>query len=292
MKKPPVILKKTYFPKDNFPLVASHNRKLGNTTIGLHAHEFHELVVITQGAGIHITEHENWPISIGDVFVIKGDQVHGYEKSEDLELVNILFDLDRLALQQRDLQGLPGYQALFILEPNWRKRQPFKSRLHLSLQELAQVQVWINVLQDELKARTPGFRLMAKAQFMQIVAFLARRYVRTTPVSHAPIRIAKAIAYLEEHYDRDVYLEQLAGIAHMSKRNILRMFQESTGKSPMAYLIGFRITHAAELLRDGAVNVTEAGYRVGFQDSNYFSRQFRQVMGMSPRQYQRQWCVH
>jgi len=42
---------------------------------------------------------------------------------------------------------------------------------------------------------------------------------------------------------------------------------------------------ACELLRKGELNVTETAYRVGFADSNYFSRQFRRVMECSPREF-------
>ena len=73
----------------------------------------------------------------------------------------------------------------------------------------------------------------------------------------------------------------------MSKRTFLRVFRAATGATPIAYLIGVRIRRAAELLRQGGVTVTEAAMRVGFEDSNYFSRQFRKVMGVTPRSYAR-----
>jgi AraC-like DNA-binding protein len=55
--------------------------------------------------------------------------------------------------------------------------------------------------------------------------------------------------------------------------------------TPIAYLIHVRIRRAIDIMRSEGANVTEAAFRVGFSDSNYFSRQFRKVMGVSPRTF-------
>ena len=59
------------------------------------------------------------------------------------------------------------------------------------------------------------------------------------------------------------------------------------GVSPIDYLIRLRIRKAAELLCDDGTKVTEAAFRVGFADGNYFSRQFRRVTGLTPGEYRR-----
>ena len=58
-------------------------------------------------------------------------------------------------------------------------------------------------------------------------------------------------------------------------------------RSPMDYLIRMRIDKAVHLLRRGGMRVTEVSEAVGFNDSNYFARQFRQVTGQSPREVAR-----
>ena len=285
MQRTPILQKDAYLPRDGIPLVVV---RVSGSKAEQHAHEFHELVIITSGSGLHVTEQETWPIAAGDVFVIKGDQAHGYTDSEGLQLVNILYDPEKLSLPKRDLQGLSGYHALFTLEPGWRRRHHFQSRLRLSVGELAHAEGVIGSLIGELQTRTPGFQLMARALFMQLVAFLARAYSHTlAPAPRELIRIADAINFLESHCDKEIYVEKLAGIAHMSKRNFLRVFREAMGQSPMAYLINRRVARAAELLRQEDLTVTEVGYRVGFEDSNYFARQFRRVMGTTPREFAR-----
>ena len=87
------------------------------------------------------------------------------------------------------------------------------------------------------------------------------------------------------HYAEEIELDDLAGMAHMSKRSFLRTFQAATGESPIAYLIQIRVNRAADRLRATGDSVTEVAFAVGFRDSNYFARQFRRVTGLTPRAY-------
>lgn len=280
----PVLHKETYFRDFGLALT----RCISDSDHPLHKHDFSEIVIITHGHGLHITDNETWPVAAGDVFVITGSRTHGYSEAGRMGLVNVLYDTGELAIPQKDLQSIPGYTSLFTLEPGWRRRHQFKSRLRLSIQQLTHAGSIIDELASELKNRTPGFQLMAKAAFMRLVGFLSRAYSEIrTDAPRELFRIAEAISFIENNYDREVYLEKVAGIARMSKRNFLRVFNEAMGVSPMAHLVSIRVARAGELLRKPELTVTEIGFKVGFADSNYFARQFRKLTGLTPSEYRR-----
>ena len=86
-------------------------------------------------------------------------------------------------------------------------------------------------------------------------------------------------------------LRDLAAAARMSESSLLATFKEATGQSPIDYLIHLRIQRAAEQLRHNTQSISEIAYSVGFEDSNYFSRQFRKTMQSSPRDYRRRFAV-
>lgn len=273
-----------WFHQDGFPIAVE--RREPQESFGIHAHEFSELVIITGGNGWHVTGRESWHLSSGDVFVISGARPHTYKDMEQLCLLNILFQPEKLNLAWFDLPALAGYHALFTLEPAWRSRHQFKSRLHLSPQELRTVLSHVEQLESELKNRPPGFAFLAMANFMQVVGFLSRCYNRSwNPDSRALLRIAQAISHLETNYREPIELDSLAEIAHMSKRSFIRAFQAATGISPIAYLIQLRVNRAANLLQRTDDSVTEIAFKVGFNDSNYFTRQFRKLSGTTPRTY-------
>ena len=282
---------KDWFHQDGFPIAVE--RREPQEQFGLHSHEFSEIVLVTGGRGLHVTDVNSWTLATGDVFVIGGPRAHEYRDIENLGLINILFQPQRLPLQTSDLGSLAGYHALFSLEPVWRRRHNFDSRLHLSPKELSVVLGTVDQLDEELKARSAGFAFMATAFFMQIVGYLSRCYGRTkNPNSRALLRIAETITYLETHLDEERSLDELAAMASMSKRSFIRAFKEATGNSPIAYLLQLRVSRASALLRrDDTISITDVAFQSGFSDSNYFTRQFRKIMGQSPRTYRQQHLV-
>ena len=282
---PRTLRAKDWFHPDGFPLAVE--RRPRQEPFGLHGHhDFCELVVVTGGRGTHRVGRDAWPLSAGDVFVVKGREAHEYPDPRDLALINVLFQPDRLGWTLCDLAALPGYHALFTLEPQWRRRHQFNSRLHLAPAELAHALGLIDQLDAELRARAAGFGFLATVLFMQLVGLTARAYARSAhPDSQALLRIAATITHLETHYREPLELDDLARIAHMSPRSFLRTFRAATGQSPIAYLIGIRVSRAADRLRTTADPVTDVAFAVGFQDGNYFTRQFGRVMGQTPRAY-------
>ena len=284
----PTLKRKDWFHPDGFPI--SVERREPQAPFGLHAHEFAEIVIITAGRGVHVTGKETYPLNAGDAFVIGGSRQHDYHSMENLCLMNILFQPDKLNLRTNDLRALPGYNALFTLEPAWRRRHQFNGRLRLTSSELRVLMTYVNTLEEELATRKCGFKFMATAAFMQIVGYLSRCYAQAkNPDSRALLRIGTAISHLESNYHEPINLDQLAAIAHMSKRNFVRSFQAAMGVSPIAHLIQLRVNRGASLLRRTELTVTEIAFQVGFSDSNYFTRQFRKLLGVTPGQCRKQY---
>ena len=283
----PTLKRKDWFHPDGFAI--SVERRDPQEPFGLHAHEFAEIVIITAGRGVHVTGQESYPLNAGDVFVIGGSRQHDYHSMKKLCLVNILFQPEKLNLRTYDLRTLPGYHALFTLEPAWRRRHQFNGRLRLTSQELSVLLAFVDKLEEELLTRTGGFKFMATAAFMQIVGYLSRCYAKSkNPDSRALLRIGEAISHLEMNYPEPIELDRLARIAHMSKRNFIRSFQAAMGSSPIAHLVQLRVNRGASLLRRTEQSVTEIAFQVGFTDSNYFARQFRKLLHVTPSQYRKQ----
>jgi len=270
-----------WFHPDGFPIHVE--RRDPQEPFGPHSHEFAELVIITGGKCLHVIAQDSWELTAGDVFVIQGTGEHEYQDLRELRLVNILYQPNQLKIMLLDLPSVAGYHALFTLEPS---RPPAKGMLHLNSRELAQITGLVDRLENELKVREPGFAFMATATFMQVIGLLSRSYGRApSPDGRAMLRIGEALSHLERHTYHKVNLDELASIAHMSRRSFLRVFQSATGTSPLNWQIGQRVARACGMLRNTDKRVTEIAFDVGFNDSNYFTRQFRKITGVSPREY-------
>lgn len=269
-----------------FPLVVTRHPRHGSTE--LHSHDFSELVVILGGRGIHFRSDEEYEIRAGDAFVVT--TAHGYRDTENLNLVNILFDARELALPLAEARKIPGYHAFFALEPRYRRQHGFRSCLHLDPDRLARVAAVIAELEEELRHRGPGYELMATTLLMELICRLSRAYGELPGEMSRPLlRLGAVLSHVEQHYAEPIRARDLERIARLSPSSLLRAFTRITGMPPMRYVTRLRVARACDLLRTGEVNVTEAAYRVGFGDSNYFSRQFRRTMGCTPREYAKRW---
>jgi len=254
----------------------------------LHTHSFAELVVILSGTGYHRVGGQLLPIAAGDIFVILGDRAHGYEDLNELHLVNLFFDPAILESDTYDLSRLPGFHALFTLEPQWRGEGDVSYHLKLDSSRLDKALNLIELIEDEIKCREDGYRFMATVHFRRLAGELSRWYSGAQhPGARRLTRIGAALGYLEQHLDEPVTLEELTVLSDLSASTLNRAFRRAVGLPPLTYHLRLRIRRAADLLRTTDLSVTEVGGQTGFDDANYFARQFRKSMGISPSTYRR-----
>ena len=143
-------------------------------------------------------------------------------------------------------------------------------------------------VESELRERNPGFQYLATAGFMNLIGFLCRCYSKTpTPSARSLLRLGAVISHLEQHLNEPVAIASLLPIAGMSETSLRRVFRETTGYAPIDYLIRLRVARASHLLRTTESRISEIAWQTGFEDSNYFTRQFRAITGYSPRAYRK-----
>ncbi|MFA7186342.1 MAG: helix-turn-helix domain-containing protein [Victivallales bacterium] len=264
------------------------HRMIPQPATHIHSHEFHELVLITKGKGIHFTKEERYPIRAGDMFIIWPGQMHGYAQTEGLELINIIYLPELLKLPDFDLKYQPGNYAFFELEPRLRHEHEFKSRLRLSEAELLEAEDIIWKIENELKEKKSAFHYMAAAFFMIFRGMIARWYSgQKSPQSKKLLEFASLMNFISRNLEKDLSVDMLSAKANMSVSTLNRTFRKAFGHSPMEYVIRKRIARACELLSSSNMSVSEIASASGFADSNFFSRQFRKVKGVSPREFRK-----
>ena len=96
--------------------------------------------------------------------------------------------------------------------------------------------------------------------------------------------------YLDEHYAERITLDDLSNRFFINKYYLSKMFKEEFGMPVIAYLLDVRITHAKQMLRFTDESVEKIGMECGLGALHYFSRIFKQIEGVSPSLYRKQWC--
>ena len=254
----------------------------------LHYHDFTEIVVIIKGQGLHEVEGKQYRVSAGDVFVLQDFQKHRFLDADDVEIVNVMYDLKKKPdmLNLKDIKKMPGYNALFILEPQYRNRHQFTNRLQLDRSELAKVEFLLNNLFWELNGKEDGYEGIMRNLLENLIIVLSRQYSKIEAhEAMSLMKIGEAIDYLEKNFEKHIKLQYLAEIACMSERHFYRIFKNATGESPINYLIQIRLQQSRYLLRSTNMPVSDIAYEAGFSDHNYFTKKFKRASGMTPIKY-------
>ena len=257
----------------------------------LHQHDFYELVLVDRGSARHYMNSKAIPILPGNLFLIPPGRIHGYLDPQDLHIYNFLFFRDVYELFRDDLSSLPSFQMLFQVQP--RLESNLRSRTGLLSLTGEDFEFALNTAEKivcEIGSRRQGSRTVVLGSFLSFIAHCLRQASlpeKNCAANHYAGQISSLLAQLEQHPDKEWTLAKMAKCAGMSVANFRLCFRMLTGCAPVEYLLQLRLRKAAAMLVSSRLSVGEIAWQTGFQDANYFSRQFRRFYGESPRAYRR-----
>ncbi len=124
------------------------------------------------------------------------------------------------------------------------------------------------------------------ARLYSLLAFLTRTAQRSQDDRDGvPDCAQMAAEYIINHYEEPITVEGLAAYTAVSHSSLYRRFVRRFQISPKRFLLEYRIERACMLLSTTNCSIQEVATSVGFEDPFYFSRAFKDVKGVSPRQY-------
>lgn len=100
-------------------------------------------------------------------------------------------------------------------------------------------------------------------------------------------RIKLMLGFIHEHFGEELCTAAIAASATISESECLRCFRATIGTTPIRYLRQYRIQQAAKLLTDSQDRISDIAVHCGFQDMSYFTKSFREELGVTPTEYRR-----
>ncbi len=250
-----------------------------------HDHDFDEIVIVQGGTAVQYINSESYQVSAGDVYIIKGESIHYFSDEHDFKVFNIGFqpwvinDFHRLVAQT------PGYAALFNAEPSYRKQSRFSQHLHLETQQLHVLNQLLAALKKALAADSND--LIVTALFMQITGFLCYAYQGNAYKEKHQNPYTSLTDYIDQNFTTTITLDDLSRHTGFSKNGIIAVFKRLYRTTPIQYINTLRVYRAEDLLRSTDMSITQIAFECGFNDSNYFTRTFRTINGMTPRDFRK-----
>ncbi|MDA3972661.1 AraC family transcriptional regulator [Enterococcus thailandicus] len=243
----------------------------------IHTHDFLEISIVLEGQANYTIEEQEFQLNAGQIMLFNPGTRHGEEQRTGTYSHQLHIGLTNISLDGLKRNHLPTKKAVLNLgEYQWE----FLDKAWRLVKEYSEEQ--------------PEFQLMVKALIIEMLVLILRSLekVQDNTVTLALSKNAKrkqylvnhAIYYLENHHTQEITLEQLADTLYVSPTYLSKVFKESTGMSPINYLIQVRLKHAKELLANEQLTIREISQAVGYQDAYHFSKLFKKYYGVSPSQ--------
>ena len=253
-----------------------------------HWHDEMEIIYAEKGHCTYYIDFKPYEVNEGDILIIPPTVIHSFEQYENefFKGVAVVFSLDMVNNNDVDICSTKYFRPLFnneITLPVHLKREEEISR---------EVRGIITKLIQCYFVRNEGYELRTKMYLYDFFCcfFENKLYIdnkKRTSYLKTSESTKTIIAYIKEHYDEKISLEDLACLTNQSVYNLSHSFKKSTGQSPLEYINGYRLSIGADYLTRTNQSVLNIAIDVGFNNVSYFNRAFKNKFGMTPTQYRK-----
>ena len=248
-------------------------------TYGPHKHLRLEINYVKKGNCILHLDNESVTFREGEIMIITSN-------------INHLFEAGSEGTTLMQLEFLPEIFSHFNLDVGIGTDGATLTPVFLFSEENRLIKIVNNVrimrsvqrIINEMEAANPYYQYLVVMYYAELL-ILIYRYMNE---AYLPIctndSMKKAIAYIRLNYCSDINIQNVAEYAGVSERHLRNLFSQYLNLSPLDYLNQIRINEAVELLRNTEMSIKEVCFQCGFQSPQYFSRIFKQQIGISPRE--------
>ena len=224
----------------------------------MHTHKNYEIMLYLDGEGYMCTELGNIPFEAGTVVIVPPNIKHGSTSGNGFRNISI----------EGDFEAYFHFDTVKSFEDN--ETQEGK------------------MLAEMIYENRYGNDTYLASLCTAYVCFLMQRFEMDSAMQSGVERIIAEIS--QNAFDPQIDLALVLSKSGYSEDYIRSCFKKITGKTPNEFLTDIRIKHACFLIDiyKNTLSLSEISERCGYLDYIYFSKRFKSVMGMSPREYRKQ----
>jgi AraC-like DNA-binding protein len=254
-----------------------------------HYHPELELHYVVRGEGLRFIADKISNFSSGDIILLGENLPHTfrcsdeyYQHSNELEVESIVIQFLPDCLGN-DLFNLPEAYLIpklfetaktgMVIAGETRKKLAALMKQATIASQMEKLILFLSIL--NLLAETDEYEPITSA------------YTFYSPNESDTIRLNKIYSYTLTNYKKEISLEEISSISHLSVTSFCRYFKLMTKKTYYDFLIEIRISHACRLLVEDKIPTEVICFNCGFNNVSNFYRHFKKVSGMTPMDYKR-----
>lgn len=273
---------------EHFPIRSCKSRlsEYPNMTAANHWHNDFEFIIILNGKMTYSVNGKNHYLKEGQAIFVNSTQMHyGYSSdNSDCNFICILLNPFLISGigHIKDSYIVPvctdTSHPFYIFDPSIAWQKEFIEKL-IKIYELC----------TEAKE---GFELQIMSNFYSICYNLYHN-IKNDKVYQENFQdknleaLHDMVGYIQKNYKNKITLSEIAVSGNVCRSNCCKIFQSLLNKSPITYLMEYRLDKSIKLLKISSYSVTEIALQCGFNSSSYFTEMFRRTMGCTPSEYRK-----
>jgi AraC-like DNA-binding protein len=251
-----------------------------------HTHDELQIMLVIKGQGSAYIGDKILDFEEGDIYLLGQNLPHVFKdkpSNGDLEIESISIFFLKEFMGNGFLE-LPESRLLGTLIEESKRGIQIEGQLLENITE----NIWNIYNSDGLN------RLLMLVDSLEQIAQSEDVSFISSPGYHKPKRLVDGqkindvFDFMLANYSREVKLEEIAEIAHMSATAFCRYFKHHTRKTYSRFLNEIRVGQACKMLVDDKLSISNICYDSGFKNISNFNRQFKKISGFTPSEYQKQ----
>ncbi|XWN53131.1 AraC family transcriptional regulator [Anoxybacillus flavithermus] len=251
--------------------------------IPLHWHDELQFILVIKGQSIFQVNGENIVVGEGEGLFINSGCLHMAKDMDDSNCAYICLNVSPSFILSQELY------ATYVT--------PYIQATNLSYLQLHPNELWGKNILDAVRKINELIR--KKSLYYELDIFIQLIFIWKNLVMNGfqlkyerlemlkSHRMKQMLDWIHTHYADKILLEDIARAGQLSRSECCRYFKKFLKKTPLNYVIEYRIQKSLILLQKDHLNVTEVAYQVGFNSTSYFIDRFRKYMKMTPLSYKK-----
>lgn len=265
----------------------------GLTIVYPHLHKEIEIIYAKRGKVTIGIEDEIIELQAGEVLFIASGQPHYFLASPESERYVYQFDL-KLFHEETMRSDEPTLFTLFSDGESYSRNWPADVAAKVT-------EILLSLYQIE-EQDGPGKNFLSMGYLYQLIGVLyqglPKRKIRKKILNRSSMqyketleRLNQVFEYVEGHYQDAVTIEEIAKFVGFSPYYFTRFFKKNMGQTFMQFLTEYRVNQAKFILANEKIPMADVAEQAGFASVKTFHHVFKEVVGESPLQYQKQITV-
>lgn len=261
-----VFWEKDHKPKGSFPYIALENE---NLSFLAHFHEEIEVIYIESGSTTTFSHAKKINLNSGDICIFMPGEIHSFTATaqNNMYVYKITAssyaentDFDKIRLKNNVISQISEIYSTFF--------------------EI------IDEIRYEFTHKKTGYEFAIRSLKNRLIANILRNTDYDLIHKNKNLNMLTVInEYIEKNYTKEITLEEIARVCHLSKYYFSHLFKELTGMSFFTYLSHFRLEKSTALLTDTKNNITDIALACGFGNVRSFNRMFKDYFKITPLKF-------